>query len=119
MHPVARESADSEEVAGWLGLRVTLVEALGDELEAAGQLTLAPATARSVFAAWFHLLAAAPAEAIRETVGRRGRGSRSGKAVARPPALGVDLEVQAAGGSRSSVPSVSSRPMQPSSAPWK
>ena len=41
MHPVARESADSEEVAGWLGLPVTLVEALGNELEAAGKLTSA------------------------------------------------------------------------------
>ena len=35
-------SADAEAVAGWLGLPVALVEKLCDELEAAGQLTLAP-----------------------------------------------------------------------------
>ena len=34
-------AADAEEVAGWLGLPVALVEALCDELEAAGQLRLA------------------------------------------------------------------------------
>ena len=34
-------SADAEEVAEWLGLPVALVEALCDELEAAGQLTIA------------------------------------------------------------------------------
>lgn len=37
----AHGAADAEEVAGWLGLPVTLVEALCDELEAAGRLTLA------------------------------------------------------------------------------
>ena len=37
----AYESADAEEVAGWLGLPVTLVEATCDELEAAGRLTVA------------------------------------------------------------------------------
>jgi hypothetical protein len=37
----AHGSADAEEVAGWLGLPVTLVEALCAELEEAGQLTLA------------------------------------------------------------------------------
>src|SRR5262245_40888244 len=34
-------SADAEEVAGWLGLPVILVETLCDELEATGRLTLA------------------------------------------------------------------------------
>jgi hypothetical protein len=35
-------SADAEAVAGWLELPVALVEALCDELEAAGRLTIAP-----------------------------------------------------------------------------
>jgi hypothetical protein len=32
--------ADAEAIAGWLELPVALVEALGDDLEAAGQLTI-------------------------------------------------------------------------------
>jgi DNA-binding MarR family transcriptional regulator len=36
----AHGSADAEEIAGWLGLPLAVVEALCAELEAAGQLTL-------------------------------------------------------------------------------